>query len=136
MSSRCFFVRYVSRDGRWLVSHFDELQIWRSVLLSYIQQRLLLVGERARVLLSRHVIFPTNSRREVVLSIPKGHCWMKQSISLVPVSLSFMHVQILLLVSGFWELLNFWIYFIVSFLFLFINFHKYLQDGIGLMDFW
>ena len=43
----------------------------------YVQQRLLLVGEWASVKLSKHVVFPASSRREVILSSSRGHCWMR-----------------------------------------------------------
>ena len=104
-----------------------ELWVWRSVLLShrYVQQRLLLVGEWISEPLSRHMVFSTTtSRREVVLSSPSGHCWMRQSLSLAPVSLSFRHAQFRLPVRSFCVLLNFWIYLILFFILIFINLHK------------
>ena len=67
------------------------------------------------------MVFPTSNRREVVLSSPSGHCWMGQSFSLAPVSLSFRHALISFPVRDFWELLPFWIYFTLFVLFPFSN---------------
>ena len=107
----------------WYVGIFDVLWVWRSVLWSdrYVQQRLLLVSPTS-MLLSRYVVFPTSNRREVVLSSPSNHCWMRQSFSLALVSLPYRHVRLLLLVRGFWELLHFWIYFILFSFFLIFYF--------------
>ena len=40
------------------------------------------MGEWASIPLSRHVVFPTSSRRYVVLSSPSGRCWLSTSFFL------------------------------------------------------
>ena len=100
--------------------------VWRSVLLScrYVQQRLLLVVEWAKVSLSSHMVFPTSNKREIVF-FPAQEVtveWDRVSF-LVPINLSFRHARFSLPVRGFCEVLHFWIYFISFFLLIFITHH-------------
>ena len=104
-----------------------ELWVWRFVLLScsYVQQRLLLMGEWASVPLNRHMVFPTRSRRVVVLSSPRGHCWMRTAFLSAAIKSAFQACADFASCQRFLRtatLLDFF----KTFIFLFSNPHKYL----------
>ena len=97
-------------DNRRVILMSCEFEGLSRCLNRYVPERLLLVGKWTSVPLSRHVVFPTNSRREVILSSSSGHCWLRQNLSIALLNLSFRHVRLLLPARGFWELLHFWIF--------------------------